>query len=614
MAALARQVEAWFGRPQDIEWAMAQGQLYLLQSRPITALTHLADPDGVYNLWDNSNIVESYGGITTPLTYSFARRAYEEVYLEFCRILGVPKRTIALNRQIFTCMIGLVRGRVYYNLLNWYRVLAMLPGFKTNRHFMEQMMGVKEPLPAEIVATLDKSTWRERIIDLGQLLGTMLGLVTNHFLLERRKRQFYQRLHQALGDHCPDLSTLRADELTAYYRTLDQKLLTKWDAPLINDFFAMIFYGLLRKLMTQWGDDPTGTLQNDLLTGEGGMISAEPAQRVRAMAEMVAKDAEFIALLRQGERPAIERALAQHAQFATVYHAYLEKFGDRCADELKLESPTLYDDPLPLLRAIGQLAGQLTRQAESLPPKASSGTVRAQAEQRVQTALHGQPLRRLVFNWVLKHARICVRDRENLRFERTHVFGRARQIFVELGHRFYALDLLAEPRDIFYLEVAEILGFVEGTTTCTDLRGLVGVRKAEFARFTQLPPPAERFSTVGMVHQGNTFLADKLPLLPTTRDAAINSERLPRDQLYGIGCCPGMVRGRARIVIDPATARLEAGDILVAERTDPSWIMIMPGAAGLLVARGSLLSHATIVSRELGLPSIVSLTGVTTII
>ncbi|MCX6045258.1 MAG: PEP-utilizing enzyme, partial [Chloroflexi bacterium] len=445
------------------------------------------------------------------------------------------------------------------------------------------------------------------LIDRGQLLGTVLGLVSNHFLLARRKRHFYRRLQKALGDQPTPLTALRADELTAYYRTLEQQLLTRWDAPLVNDFFAMIFYGVLRKLVMQWCGDLAGTLQNDLLTGEGGMISAEPAQRVCALAQLVADDAEFVALLQRGERAAIERALARRSQFAEGYHTYLEKFGDRCADELKLESPTLQDDPLPLLRSIGHLAGQVK---PSSAPKMNAGgqTVRLLAEQRVQGALRGKPLQQLIFGWVLKHARRCVRDRENLRFERTHVFGLARQIFVELGRRFYALDLLQEPRDIFYLEVAEILGFVEGTTTCTDLRGLVEVRKSEFARFAQMAPPAARFSTRGIVHQGNFFQPDHLP---AADPAELNGRPFARDELHGIGCCPGVVRGRARVVTNPATARLVAGDILVAERTDPSWIMIMPAAAGLLVARGSLLSHAAIVSRELGIPSIVSLTGLT---
>src|SRR5207237_1591403 len=83
------------------------------------------------------------------------------------------------------------------------------------------------------------------------------------------------------------------------------------------------------------------------------------------------------------------------------------------------------------------------------------------------------------------------------------------------------------------------------------------------------------------------------------------------DRLQGLGCCPGVVRGPVRVVTDPRRATLNAGDILVAERTDPGWIMLFPSAAGVLVERGSLLSHSAIVSREMGIPSIVALTGVT---
>src|SRR5690606_33916305 len=141
-------------------------------------------------LWDNSNIVESYGGMTTPLTYSFARRAYEEVYQELCRILGVPRATIQAHQPVFANMIGLIRGRIYYNLLNWYRVLALLPGFKTNRRFMEQMMGVKESLPDSIVADLAAATWRERLVDRVDLARTVVGLVAAAAGLERRKARF----------------------------------------------------------------------------------------------------------------------------------------------------------------------------------------------------------------------------------------------------------------------------------------------------------------------------------------------------------------------------------------------------------------------------------------
>jgi rifampicin phosphotransferase len=595
VAGLARQVERSTQRPQDIEWVFAGDRLNLLQARPITTLAQRPDPDGVFTLWDNSNIVESYGGITTPLTYSFARRAYEAVYQEFCRILGVPDSTIAANQHVFAAMIGLIRGRIYYNLLNWYRVLALLPGFRTNRRFMEQMMGVKESLPDAIVRDLEQSSWRQRVGDRVALVRTVIGLVTNHFLLPRRIRRFYARLEHALGKEPPDLAALRADELAAYYRQLERELLRHWDAPLVNDFFAMIFYGLLRRLVTEWGNDSIGSLQNDLLVGEGGMISAEPAHRVRELAARANQSPALAEQLRRGERREIEALLPTHPRFAEEYHAYLNRFGDRCQNELKLESPTLHDDPLPLLRSIGQLALH-----PPAPTGATSAVTSRQAEEQLDRALAGKPVKGVILRWVLRHARNRVRDRENLRFERTRVFGRARQIFVELGRRFFAVDALEQPRDIFYLQLDEVIGFVDGTTTSTTLAALAALRKAEYAGFADEPPPASRFTTHGMVHQGHDFQTTE----PATTPPAGES-------LQGLGCCPGIVRGRARVVADPLATQLAPGEILVAERTDPSWIMIMPAAAGLLVERGSLLSHAAIVARELGLPAIVGLTGVT---
>ncbi|NJO07947.1 MAG: hypothetical protein HC876_21860 [Chloroflexaceae bacterium] len=355
IAALARQVAQHCQRPQDIEWAIADGRLYLLQARPITTLADLPDPDGFLTVWDNSNISESYAGITTPLTFSFARRAYTEVYQQFCQVVGVPQPTIAANADVFRTMIGLIRGRVYYNLLSWYRALALLPGYQLNRGFMEQMMGVKEKLPDDLAAPPPASQGA-KLRDGFNLLRGVGGLVLNYARLPQRIEQFYTRLRRVLGDTPPNLHQMRLDELARYYRTLEQDLLRNWQAPIINDFFAMIFYGLLRKLAANWCGDAAGSLQNDLLAGEGGMVSAEPAVRVREMAIVAAQHPALVAALCDGTLPAIRQAMAAVPTFARLYQAYLDRFGERCMEELKLESATLHDDPLILLRAVGRLA------------------------------------------------------------------------------------------------------------------------------------------------------------------------------------------------------------------------------------------------------------------
>lgn len=600
--AIARLVRAsthHFRRPQDIEWAIKDGNVYLLQSRPITSMGSMVDPDGVLVLWDNSNIAESYNGVTTPLTFSFARGVYEEVYRQFCRLMRVHEAKIADYGETFRCMLGIVRGRIYYNLLSWYRVLALLPGFQVNRRFMEQMMGVKEGLPARILAEFEtKPSLGARLRDAANLASCLAGLLGNLWTLRGKIARFYERLNLALCEPAIPLAEQRPDELATHYRDLERQLLTRWDAPLINDFYAMIFYGVLRKLCTKWCGDEDGTLQNDLISAEGGIISAEPARRLQELGRIAAASPSFVQLLIEGSLEQIQEELPRQKEFAALYRAYLEKFGDRCIEELKLETATLHDEPLMLLRSVGQVARR--KPGASAGPSSIDEQLRAKAEARVWEQLRGHPLRWVLFSWVLRQARTRVRERENLRFERTRLFGRVRRIFVEIGNRFAAADRLGDHRDVFHLTVEEVLGFIDGTTVTADLRALVNVRREEFNRYRKETPPADRFETLGPVHLGNAF----------TNSAAAKSTA-SGDELRGIGCCPGIVRGRARVIFDPRHAEIHDGEILVAPRTDPGWIMLFPSAAGLLVEYGSLLSHSAIVARELGLPAVVSISGLT---
>ena len=601
VAALARECGGHFGCPQDIEWAIdGAGKLWLLQARPVTGLDTLPEADGAFAIWDNANIAESYGGVTTPLTFSFARRVYEAVYRQFCRLLGVAEPKIAAHDGTFRRMLGLVRGRVYYHLLNWHRVLALLPGYRFNRAFMEGMMGVKEPLPPEAAAELAREqgpapTRAARGWDALALGRATLGVIWSAWRLPRQTEAFYARLDEALREPAPALATWRADELAAYYHELERRLLRRWDAPLVNDFFAMIAFGSLRRLAAKWYGDADGNLANALLADTGGIVSVEPVRLLREMAQIAARTPELAATLRVESVPTIRGALTRQPELAGKCAAYLARFGNRCLEELKLETPTLHDNPLGLYRAVGQLAAApaspATRPEPASPP----------AE---PPALPGPWWKKALFRWVLRRARDRVRERENLRFARTRVFGRVRRIFVEIGRRLHAAGKLGEARDVFYLTVDEVLGFVDGTIVSTDLRGLVATRRAEFATYRQEPALPGRFVTRGAIHLGNAFAATAP--MPTGSTAGPDA-----DLRRGLACCAGTVRGRARVVLDPRNAEILSGEILVARRTDPGWVLLFPAAAGLAVEHGSLLSHAAIVARELKLPAVVSIPGLT---
>lgn len=600
VAQLAAACEAHFQAPQDVEWAYANGELHLLQSRPITTIVAREESRGDLRIFDNSNIGESYSGVTSPLTFSFARRAYENVYLQFCRILQVREKTLQQEKQVFANMIGLIRGRIYYNLINWYRVLAMLPGYAFNAPFMEQMMGVKEPLPAEVKLTQKQPCRLERWLDAFALGWSLVGLIFAFTNLQRRIANFYVRLNDALKP--VDLQKMSIDQLLACYQQLEVKLLLKWDAPLVNDFFAMIFYGVLKSLTQLVLRDAQSNLHNDLLAHTGNIISAEPPTRIAQMSRIAATDASLVDVLCNKSLSVIERRLEAEPQLKAMLDAYLEKFGDRCIGELKLESPTLMNDPLPLLRSVGHMAARIARTGNGRTGtnRQQGRLIRRRAEKQILGSGRMAPWDKILYAWVLYNARETVRNRENLRFERTRVFGRVRQIFLEVGKRLQQENLIDDYRDIFYFELDEIVGFADGTTTTLSLRALIALRKAEFEQYQEESEPPNRIEIRGAT--GVSVSGGVIGELDEMKAAC--------SELRGIACCPGVVRGPVRIVLNPKDAVIQAGEILVAKRTDPGWITLFPAAAGLLVEHGSLLSHSAIVSRELGLPSIVSVSRV----
>ncbi|NNF25218.1 MAG: phosphoenolpyruvate synthase, partial [Rhodobacteraceae bacterium] len=211
-----------------------------------------------------------------------------------------------------------------------------------------------------------------------------------------------------------------------------------------------------------------------------------------------------------------------------------------------------------------------------------------------------RPLRRWLARWVIGWAKARVRDRENLRFERTRIFGRARQVFLALGREFTALGLLRAPRDVFYLTTAEVLGAVEGFGLSPELSALAEMRAAEDAQSAQRPDPPERVELRGPTAAAAST-AQPAPAAAGTSEA----------ERTGTGCSAGTVTAKARVIRDPRRESLAPGDILVARHTDPGWIAVFSNASAIVVERGSLLSHSAIVARELGIPCVVGLKGAT---
>lgn len=575
------------GSPQDIEFAFKDGKLFLLQTRPITAIGKT--PKGEYTLWDNSNIIESYPGVTTPLTFTFIIKMYERVYSQFARLLGVKENEILRHKEVFANTLGLIRGRVYYSLLSWYKMLAMLPGYSINAQYMETMMGVKERFDLKEDYQMSKGLARLRIVEM------IFRMIWVHARLGRERKKFIAHLNTFMNKYDQlDFSNMSAAEIVNHYMRFETTLLLKWKAPLINDFFAMIWFGVLKKKTNDLlPNEPN--VHNDLLCGSQDIISVEPIHRSIDIAREICNDSDAHELfvshdqkeiwdqMNQGKSPKIKELIDQ----------YISKFGDRCVGELKLETISYSQDPTLFINVIKSYVTQNITSYRS--DTNIEETLRKNAELKIAAALEGKLLKRWWFNYILRKARDLVSNRENLRYERTRGFGMVRKMFIALGERLHADHVIDNPRDIFYLELDEVLKLDSEDLRLT-LKHRIQERQIEFENYRSQKSPEERFFTYGNDFS-DEYIYSKEKLEPIEGD------------LEGIGCCPGRVQAKVRVVSNPSEIDSLNGDILVTSSTDPGWVTLFPTASAIIVERGSLLSHSAIVSRELGIPCIVGVTG-----
>ena len=583
-----------FELPLDVEWAFSQNTLYLLQTRPVTTLSR--NISGFPNLWDNSNIVESYGGITLPLSFSFALNNYRVVYQQFCEVLGVPSSTVREMDSYLRNMLGIIKGRVYYNLYNWYKLIGLLPGVSTNSEFMETMMGVSEKLSGEIAARIQPhpswGTWRGS----WRKARAAIRFVYYHLRIQSIVDGFLARFNSSYGQfRTTDYSSLPSDVIFQRYLEMERVMIGDWKAPIINDLLCMVHFGILRKLTAKWLNDAKPALQNDLLAGEGNLESTEPTKELMRLAGVINQDIELKRLIEQTPLQLIPEALKQsrHLEFSREIERYLERFGHRCMNEMKLEEIDLLTDSSYLFVCLKNYLRAGTTSRDLYEERETS--LRQGAEAVVNSQLSG--LRLLIYKWSLRNTRRAVRNRENTRFARTRAYGIARKMFQAIGSDLSKLDILESDRDIFYLTIEEVYGIHQGTLTTTKLKELVRLRKGEYLEHLK-EEPDPRFVTRGIVYWRNQFNAP-----------AVHGDLSVDADLQGLPCCPGVVEGIVRVVASPSEDLNLNGEILVAHRTDPGWVPLYPSISALLIERGSLLSHSAIVAREMGLPTIVSIPG-----
>ena len=608
VAEVGLALERHFGRPQDIEFSFdEEGDLLVLQTRPVTTVAEYGPAAGNRLIWDNSNIIESYSGVTSPLTFSVIRHAYEIVYHVFAEVMGIPDEVVKRNQTTFANMLGLIRGRVYYNLLNWYRLIHLFPGFDYSKGFMESMMGLREPAALED-AEDEPGFFKRYFVELPKLLRLLFRSARNFIRIRTIVDDFQRHFDTHVSAwRAMDFDALPPERIMTLYHEMDDAILWNWRAPIINDFYVMIFYGTLKKLCVSWCGDEAGTLQNDLLCGEGDIESTKPTKMLLELASTARANPELADAILNRPPDALAEELpldSRFEEFNGEIARYLSLYGFRCMNELKLEEYSLRDRPAFLYQMIRNYIALDDDEALSVEAmEARERETRANAEMRAFDSIRASRSlfpRTAVFRWVLRNARLGVKNRENLRFARARIYDLLRDMFRSIGRRLVREGLLDHTDDVFYLTVEELWDYIKGTAVTANIRELAALRKTEFDEYRrdEEAAPDDRFETFGMVYDRNLF-----------RDWTSVPLEAEEGVLQGTGCCPGEVTGPVKVIRSPSDDMSLSGEILVAGRTDPGWVPLYPSVSGILIERGSILSHSAIVAREMGIPTVVGIPG-----
>ncbi|MFC5662616.1 PEP/pyruvate-binding domain-containing protein [Kitasatospora misakiensis] len=601
---LAARVEELFGAPQDIEGALTEdGVVHLLQARPMVlapsatttdtatgetagtaAATDPQDADTARVYWGNHNITESFPGVSGALTFSQSREFYRRSFTDLYRRMGVPESWVRDNAHRLARMVGYLEGQVYYRLEDWHALHGQMPMFELVRRGWEQAMGITGPARGErrwaapaVARALPRLAWRSAL---------------HPWQVKSFLRWWDQQMAEAetVGDS--------PEELIAFYRRLWERAGERWGVTLVNAFIALVVLGAGSILLRRWTGEGPQVLVG-LMGGGRENRSLEAVRAAMGLAELVGSIPELrVAVLDDASDPEElwEQIVAgRHGTaVADAARGYVARYGDRALHDLKLEEPTPRQRPWTVLALIRPLVRQGATVAAN---RADEQAAARRARERLREVC-SNPAQRAVLLGITSLARDLARIREDTRFARTQLFGLSRDVMWRLGAELARTGVLDDQLDVADLTVEEVIGAFDGTGTVTDLRALVALRRGQRERWAKNPQrPALLGTPAGLP------LARALPGATAVGAADATDDGV----LRGIGSSGGVVRGRAKVVLDPSTdPDLAAGHILVARETDPGWLFLMMSATGMVVERGTLLSHTAITGRLLGIPTVVA--------
>lgn len=502
--------------------------------------------------YDSANIAESYSGVVLPLTHSFAVSIYKKVYENLLLASGASPKRIARNQHIFNNMVSNFYGRMYYNMNSWYLMMSFMPGYRRNKENLERMltMNVRVDVPRSVLPSI----W----LKISYPLIVIVKLILFNGTIRRFNKRVKETLSRYRNEKIEDYSAKQCLEL---YDLLNRELLEYFHIPVENDFLMMTYLGILRKKYSEEQLKQLIAFDN---------VSSQQVESITRLSQAVFKHYPLADAVEANEYGIFKRLLLDYPDVNKQFNDYFEAYGGRFANELKLESADVEFESDALFNLLKVYRNRNASTTNDV----------------VRREIKGFALKRFV-----KYAR----QREELRLLRSNSFALVRRIFRRIGGVLSEQGVIEKQFDIFYLTVDEVKSAVDNIGS-TDFKQHVLSIRIEYDGYRDITPPA--------------FFTVKEGQKPMLESLEVSSN----GTLIGRSCTSGTVRGKVRVFEEFSLPNPIDFDIMVARNTDPGWAALIGLSKGIIVENGGILSHAAIVSRELGIPTVIGVANVTRIL
>ena len=579
VAVVARQLEDHFGVPQDVEWALSGDKVFVIQSRPITALPDVTPvavhvPRGYWQREGSAPWFPLDRSVMEPFPVRLA-----DSFAEF----GLLMETLETRH---------IGGWAYFRLVP--------VGGKEPSPLPAWLAGIVLPVAARVVPAVRQRVRASAAAVRSDLAGRTVDRWYQEWLpagrVENLRLRTMDRAQLSDGQLLEHLAVVRdryMEGLDLHFRLI------------LAMAMAMAELGAASSQLLGWDDQE----MMELLVGQSSM-SSEPTYHLAQLAELARA------------RPLVAEALGRGAGLAELtvidpgwtaeFEDFRQEYGCRPTGYVIAEE-TLAERPDVLL---AQLNGQLQERYDPLDRQAGLDARRSASRARAEIGLAGRPDDLLNFRRLLKRAERAYPTLEGSQFHLCGVRrGLLRYAVQEVGKRLAERGLLARGDDVFFLEVGEIeLALTHGV----DSRALVSHRRGERSWAVAHPGPKSYGQPPG----------PPPPLRGLPRDLARNMRSLlwvfqrffgpesaTRDEhstLRGVAAASGRYTGPVCVVLDETQfGKLKPGDVLVCPITSPVWSVLFSTLGALVTDVGGILSHPAIIAREHGVPAVVGTHGAT---